>query len=70
MEREIRPGMVVDIGYLNVRGLHNLHSANINQAPPTAQGLNYSSIARFIPSIPSSGISPFLNPSGAPGTTH
>jgi hypothetical protein len=41
VEREIRPGMVVDIGYLNVRGLHDLHSANINQAPPTPQGLNY-----------------------------
>ena len=38
IEREIRPGMIVDVGYLDVRGLHNNHSTNINQAPPTAQG--------------------------------
>jgi hypothetical protein len=42
VEREIRPGMVLDIGYLDVRGLHNNHSMNINQAPPTAPGTNYS----------------------------
>ena len=42
IEREIRPGMVLDIGYLDVRGLHNNHSTNINQAPPTAPGSNYS----------------------------
>ena len=41
IEREIRPGMVVDIGYLNVRGIHNNHSVNINQAPPTAPGTDY-----------------------------
>ncbi len=35
VEREIRPGMIVDIGYLGVRGRHNLHSLNINQAPPS-----------------------------------
>ncbi|MDE1162267.1 MAG: TonB-dependent receptor [Acidobacteriaceae bacterium] len=42
VEREIRPGMIVDIGYLNVRGSHNNHSTNINQAPPVAQGVDYS----------------------------
>lgn len=36
VEREILPGMIVDIGYLGVRGRHNLHSWNINQAPPSA----------------------------------
>jgi len=41
IEREIRPGMIVDIGYLNVRGLNNNHSTNINQAPPTPQGTDY-----------------------------
>ncbi|MBV9886332.1 MAG: TonB-dependent receptor [Acidobacteria bacterium] len=41
IEREIRPGMVVDIGYLNVRGIHNNHSVNINQAPPTAPGTDF-----------------------------
>jgi hypothetical protein len=43
IEREIRPGMIIDIGYLNVRGLHNNHSTNINQAPPTPQGTDYNS---------------------------
>ncbi len=41
IEREIRPGMVVDIGYMNVRGIHNNHSVNINQAPPTAPGADF-----------------------------
>jgi hypothetical protein len=42
VERELRPGMIMDIGYLGVRGRHNNHSANINQAPPVAQGIDYS----------------------------
>ncbi len=63
IEREIRPGMIVDVGYLDVRGLHNNHSTNINQAPPTAQGTDYNTIARFIPSIRSWGTSRSLNPS-------
>jgi hypothetical protein len=41
IEREIFPGMVLDIGYLGVRGYNNNHSKNINQAPPTAQGVDY-----------------------------
>jgi outer membrane receptor protein involved in Fe transport len=40
VEREIRPGMIVDIGYMGVRGRHNLHSLNINQAPPSANQNN------------------------------
>jgi hypothetical protein len=35
VEREIRPGMILDVGYLGVRGRHNLHIQNINQAPPS-----------------------------------
>ena len=38
---EIRPSMVFDIGYVDVRGLNNNHSTNINQAPPTPPGTNY-----------------------------
>jgi hypothetical protein len=41
IEREIRPGMVVDIGYLGVRGHNNNFSKNINLAPPTAPGVDY-----------------------------
>ena len=41
IERQLRPNMILDIGYLRVRGIHNNHSYNINQAPPTAPGINY-----------------------------
>jgi Carboxypeptidase regulatory-like domain len=41
IEREIRPGIVVDIGYLGVRGRNNLHSRNINQAPPGPANEDY-----------------------------
>jgi len=41
VEREIRPGMILDVGYLGVRGHNNNFSKNINQAPPTAPGLDY-----------------------------
>jgi hypothetical protein len=41
IERELRPGMIVDIGYVGVRGRHNNHSRNINQAPPQPQGVDY-----------------------------
>ncbi|MCI0628112.1 MAG: carboxypeptidase regulatory-like domain-containing protein [Acidobacteria bacterium] len=34
LEREIRPGMIMDIGYLSVRGRYNNHKTNINLAPP------------------------------------
>ena len=40
VEREIRPGMILDIGYLGVRGRHNLHVQNINQAPPSTNPNN------------------------------
>jgi Carboxypeptidase regulatory-like domain len=41
LEREVRPGLVVDIGYLGVRGLHNNHSHNINQAAPQPANVDY-----------------------------
>jgi len=44
VEREIRPGMILDIGFVNVRGLNNNHSTNINQAPPTPQGTDYNTV--------------------------
>jgi hypothetical protein len=55
IEREIRPGMVVDIGYLNVRGIHNNHSVNINQAPPTAPGTDYNTERPLIGLYPQLG---------------
>ena len=50
VEREIRPGMLLDIGYENVRGSNNNHSRNINQAPPQAPGADYS-LARPLHSL-------------------
>lgn len=41
VERELRPGMVLDFGYMDVRGRNNLYSKNINQAAPQAQGVDY-----------------------------
>lgn len=44
LEREIRKGMVVDIGYLHVggaNGLNNFNGVNINQAPPQPPGADY-----------------------------
>ncbi|HTT61666.1 MAG TPA: carboxypeptidase regulatory-like domain-containing protein [Bryobacteraceae bacterium] len=41
VEREIRPGMVLDVGYEHVQGIHNNHTVNVNQAPPQAPGVDY-----------------------------
>ncbi len=41
IQREITRGILVDIGYLSVRGLHNNHTTNINQAPPQPLGADY-----------------------------
>jgi Carboxypeptidase regulatory-like domain/TonB-dependent Receptor Plug Domain len=55
VEREIRPGMIVDIGYLNVRGLNNNHSTNFNQAPPTAPGVDYNTERPYASTYPQLG---------------
>lgn len=41
VQREVVRGVLVDVGYLSVRGLHNNHTVNINQAPPQPPGANY-----------------------------
>lgn len=41
VEREIRPGMVLDVGYVHVQGRNNNHTVNINQAPPQPSGVDY-----------------------------
>lgn len=55
IEREIRPGMIVDVGYQGVRGLHNNHSVNINQAPPTAPGSDYNTLRPLFSEYPQLG---------------
>ena len=41
VQRELFRGVLVDVGYLSVRGLHNNHGVNINQAPPQRPGADY-----------------------------
>jgi hypothetical protein len=41
VQREIRPGMILDVGYVHVQGRNNNHGVNINQAPPQPQGVDY-----------------------------
>jgi hypothetical protein len=41
VQRELHRGLLVDVGYLSVRGLHNNHTTNINQAPPQPPGVDY-----------------------------
>ena len=60
VERELRPGMVLDIGYVDVRGLNNNHSTNINQAPPTSPGTNYNLSASSLFRISSAGRCSYL----------
>jgi hypothetical protein len=64
VEREIRPGMIVDIGYLNVRGLHDNHSKNINQAPPTPQGTDYNTERPLFSKYPQLGDIPISEAAG------
>lgn len=41
LERELRKGIVLDVGYLGVRGRNNNVGININQAPPGPAGEDY-----------------------------
>ena len=41
VEREIRLGMVIDVGYVHVQGRNNNHYLNANQAPPQPPGADY-----------------------------
>jgi Carboxypeptidase regulatory-like domain len=41
LQRELARGVLVDVGYLRVRGLHNNHPTNINQATPQLPGVDY-----------------------------
>jgi hypothetical protein len=41
VEREIRPGIVADVGYVHVQGINNNHTVNVNQAPPQPPGVDF-----------------------------
>jgi hypothetical protein len=41
LERELFRGVLLDVGYLRVRGMDNNHTVNINQAPPQPPGADY-----------------------------
>jgi hypothetical protein len=41
VQRELRTGIVLDVGYLGVDGSNNNHTRNLNLAPPGPPGQNY-----------------------------
>jgi hypothetical protein len=54
LQRELRTGILADIGYLRVRGLHNNHTININQALPQLPGVDYNAarpLAQLYPQL-------------------
>src|SRR5579864_9022339 len=55
VEREIRPGMIVDIGYMHVQGRNNTWSKNINEAPPQQPGANYNTARPLYGTYPQLG---------------
>ncbi len=55
VEREVHPGMVVDVGYMHVQGHKNLHTKNINQALPQAAGVDYSTARPLYGTYPQLG---------------
>lgn len=55
VERELRRGMVLDIGYVDVRGRNNNHSRNINQATPQPQNTDYNLARPLVSQYPGLG---------------
>ena len=55
VEREIRPGMVIDVGYVHVQGRDNNHTVNINEAPPQAPGVDYNTARPLYGTYPQLG---------------
>ena len=41
VQRQLHKGVLADVGYLSVRGLHNWNQINVNQAPPQPLGVDY-----------------------------
>lgn len=41
LAREIHSGMILDVGYVHVQGIHLNHTTNVNQAPPQPAGTDY-----------------------------
>jgi hypothetical protein len=55
VQRELSRGVLVDVGYLSVSGMHNNHSVNINQAPPQLPGADYNSARPLASAYPQLG---------------
>jgi len=55
VQREIRPGMIVDVGYVHVQGINNNHTVNINQAPPQPPGVDYNQARPLYSTYPQLG---------------
>ncbi len=55
LQRELMSGLLVDVGYLRVRGLHNNHTTNINQALPQLPGVDYNTARPLAQEYPQLG---------------
>ncbi|MHB1938563.1 MAG: outer membrane beta-barrel protein [Acidobacteriaceae bacterium] len=55
VERQILPGMIIDVGYINVSTKYNNHSRNINQALPQPPGVNYNLFRPLVNQYPTLG---------------
>jgi Carboxypeptidase regulatory-like domain len=55
VQREIRSGMILDVGYVHVQGRDNNHGHNINQAPPQPPGADYNLARPLYSSYPQLG---------------
>jgi len=55
VQREIRPGMIVDVGYMHVQGRNNTWTKNINEAPPQPSGADYNTARPLYGTYPQLG---------------
>lgn len=52
VQRALRSGVILDVGYVHVRGRNNVNGRNINQAPPQPPGTDYNQARPLIGQYP------------------
>ena len=62
VERQIRRNMLMDVGYMHVRGRNNNHGRNINQAPPGPANVDFNLRRPLHAQYPNLGDIPFSFP--------
>lgn len=65
LQRQLHKGVLADVGYLGVRGLHNNETVNVNQAPPQPLGVNYNLARPLAAEYPQLGDIPVQFSNGA-----